>query len=101
MNDSQIDAYRILGIGVNASEVEIRKAYHEKVKALENDEIVIQAYELIRDEPARKRYVWNSIHSYLEKTPPYEEGNFDFGAIASELAFLSDWECEEIGRDCV
>ena len=82
MNKIDVDAYFTLGVAYNASEEEIRKTYHEKVKEGNASEKVIEAYERIRDERGRKRYLWNSIHSYLEKAPSCEGQPFDFENLA-------------------
>jgi hypothetical protein len=92
-----IDAYRILGLSWSSEEEAIRLAYHKQVRSGQDLELFSQAYELIRDKTARERYSWDSIHSYFH--PPKEESQealCDFVALAAELAFLSDWELEDL-----
>jgi len=88
----QIDADRIVGVAFDATEEEIRAAYHQKVKAGDISEIVHKSYELIKDQDAREKYLWNSIHSYFEKPPGLLSDSFDVEPVIAEIAFLSDWE---------
>lgn len=87
---SQIDAYRILGLSRDAEEEVIRLTYHQKVVSGEDSELVRQAYDLLRDAPSRKAYLWNSVHSYF--LPPPVAKDFDVDSVIAEVAFLSDWE---------
>lgn len=99
-----IDAYRVLGLPFDATEEEIRKTYHMKLKTEEDtkedtkkgSETLRQAYNLIRNEKARKQYAWNSLHSYILQPPFYKEEAADLEGAAAEILFLSEWELGEI-----
>lgn len=86
----QIDAYRILGLPLNAEEEVIRSTYHQKMMNGEDSLELRQAYELLRDKAARNAYLWHSVHSYFEE-PPISKA-FDIDVVVAEIAFLSDWE---------
>ena len=93
---SLIDAYRILEVPLDAGEEEIRIAYHTKLASIQNPEKISNAYALIRNENARKRYRLNSIHSYFQNPPKQALKSIDIESLVSEIAFLSDWELTEI-----
>jgi DnaJ-class molecular chaperone len=94
-NLSQLDAYQILNLPWDASEEAIRAAYHQKMIASQEQDLqqIKNAYDLIKNAKARERYRWNSFHSYFCK--PQEEA-FDLEQVIQEIAFLTDWELEEI-----
>lgn len=95
-NYTQLNAYELLGVATDAKEEEIRLAYHRKIKEGNESENLTQAYGLIKDAKARERYFWNSVYSYFDPLKEPEKKNLDLDAVISEVAFLSDWELEEI-----
>jgi hypothetical protein len=92
----EIDAWRVLGIPFDATEEEIRKTFHRKLKNGEDHDRLKQAYDLLRDEKARKHYTLNAIHSYFLQPPSCREEAVDLEGVAAEILFLSEWELGEI-----
>lgn len=92
----QIDAYGVLGLSHEATEAEIRLAYHRKVKEEQHSDVLGRAYELIKDGKARARYSCNSVYSYFSPLKESSREDLNLDEIISEVAFLSDWEIEEI-----
>lgn len=95
-NFSQIDAYQTLGLTPTASEENIKKAYSTLTFKAQDSELLHKSYELIKDEKARQHYYWNSIHSYFCSPEEPKTENDSLGALALEIAFLSDWELEDL-----
>lgn len=91
----QIDPYEILEISYDSSEKEIKEAFYKKLKEQNtNNDLIIQAYTLIKNEKARKEFQWNSIFSQFA---PYKNldqkiNESDIENLIKEVAFLSDWE---------
>lgn len=95
----QIDAYSLFNLSQDATEEDIRLAYHKKVQENQELEVFRQAYELIRDKKARKQYFWSSVFSYHDPLKTEECVLLDVEELVAEAAFLSDWELEEIDGD--
>ena len=91
----QIDAYKILQISLDATEEEIRLAYHQKIQEGADLTLIGQAYSLIKDASARRKYLLFSMYSYFIIPPvvSFEKGEVE--AVIKEIAFLSDWELGE------
>jgi hypothetical protein len=94
----QIDPYRILGIPYTADEETIRNAFLKKMSESKDSSIIVNAYALIRDEEARRRFKWGNMWSCLnleeiaegliEKKMP----QIELESLIKELAFQSEWE---------
>jgi hypothetical protein len=94
---NEMDPYFVLGLTYSATESEIQKAFHKKMQHADNQEIIIQAYSMIRNEAGRNSVRWNRFESYILN--PFSdmeaETQIDIQALIKELAFLSQWELGE------
>jgi hypothetical protein len=90
------DPFALLGVAPDADDTAIRAAYHALVRAGRADPVVNTAYAAIRDASARAERRWREPMAYLAALPVAAAGPpCDVSALASELAFLSDWELGE------
>jgi DnaJ-class molecular chaperone len=92
--------YALLGVSEDASDDEIRSAFHDFVAKEEDGAEIRMAYQVIRNKLARDKYKFLVPTSYLclpeelgqqtEVTPAERE------QLAAELLLLNEWElCKE------
>lgn len=98
MSTINIDPYRILGLPYNADEETIRKAFLKKMNESTDSSLIVNAYALIRDEQARRRFKWGNMWSCLnieeiaENNTQKKMTSGELESLIKELAFQSEWE---------
>jgi preprotein translocase subunit Sec63 len=95
---NNIDPYSTLGLAPDASDEEIRVAFHALVKKFPQQKQLHDAYTAIRNQTARNLHKWNNLCSFIAN--PYRTNHateeLDLEALIKEFAFLSEWEAGDI-----
>ncbi|NGX61650.1 MAG: hypothetical protein K940chlam9_01139 [Chlamydiae bacterium] len=94
----ETDPYRELGLSGEATEKEIREAFHKKVAEGQTSPTLSEAYNAIRHEEGRSIQRYIALGHLLASTPQKEgqqrpeTTEDEREALAKELAFLNNWE---------
>ena len=88
--------YQLLGVNNNASDEEIRVAFHNKLSMGEDNEAVRWAYSTIKNSKGRRNHRFLEVEGLIAMPPisiNTEKGIVeDFEELIKELAFLNEWE---------
>lgn len=89
------DPYVVLGIAYDASDEQIKQAFHEAMHVSQDTSEITQAYYLIRTQEARAEYQWKYLNSLLCAPTFSNKLDLDLEALIREVAFQSEWELGE------